>query len=531
MGKEVVFALLPYLKTSESLSMRGIRFRSSDDLADLAPEQQEHLKTLFSMFFLRDDLRITRMIYALLELEDDPEANQCLFQRLSQAHAFIGYLSSMPQPPREDPFLPLEHASMYVFHAERVFKYTIWPDASDSTVEDLAKDRAPTEDDLDGYRGQRNWGSSFWVVAGCRLYPPSPAFWLNIPEDLYRTVGVFTQQRQNWAFVELMASKETESLEIEERIFTALEWHNKSTARDIEEEEALVYLSLAFESLLNLPQGTALSSRFKETVMVLLGSIPRLDSWLEQFYRARSAVVHEGRWPHVKFYAMDLDKKRLERLYGRGKQNNQEPVIEYRSLTTYGWHIFRLCLNAILSSARAAHNSRLSALFISSEERLKKIGEQLRPKGVKPENRLRSVAVEISPLDLYRWEAGEHIQLETVLGTGRMVIQTYLETKPQLSEETLTLMNTVLQQQKGTSLLDQLRQFERLAKSMRDMNVSFESESLFGITLSFIDYVGHSHFIGRAWRQLREDKQIPEQGSTKEQAGAEDSLSTSKDCG
>ena len=61
MGKEVVFALLPYLKTSESLSMRGIRFRSSDDLTDLAPEQQKHLKTLFSMFFLRDDLRITRM--------------------------------------------------------------------------------------------------------------------------------------------------------------------------------------------------------------------------------------------------------------------------------------------------------------------------------------------------------------------------------------------------------------------------------------------------------------------------------------
>src|SRR5258708_35007223 len=146
-----------------------------------------------------------------------------------------------------------------------------------------------------------------------------------------------------------MASKETESLEIEERIFTALEWHNKSTARDIEEEEALVYLSLAFESLLNLPQGTALSSRFKETVMVLLGSIPRLDSWLEQFYRARSAVVHEGRWPHVQFYAIDLDKKRLERFYGIGKQNKQETESEYLSFATHVAAIFRLWLSAILS--------------------------------------------------------------------------------------------------------------------------------------------------------------------------------------
>ncbi len=515
MSKQDVFAILPYLKTSESLSIRGIRFRSSDNLAGLSPEQQHHLKILFSMFFLRNDLRITQMIYALLELGDDPGENQQLFQRLSEAQAVIGYLVSTPQPPREDPFLPLENASLYVFHPERFTRYLIWPDDSNPTVENLAKDSTPTERELDGYEGQRNWGLAFWVVEGNRIYPSLPRLSLN--EDLFRTVVLFTQQRQNWAFTELMASREPENTAFEDRIFTALEWHNKSTADAISEEEALVHLAIAFESLLNLPRGEELSSRFKDTVMILLGPIPRLDSWLEQFYKARSAVVHEGKWPHVMFYAMDLDKKRLERLYGGGKQNNQESVIEYRALTTYGRHVFRLCLNAIVSSGIAAHKSRLSSLFVPNEERLKKMCEQLGQRVVKPEKRLRSIAGDIGHLDLYRWEAGKDVQLETVLGTGRVVIQAYLETKPELSEETLTLMNTVLQQKKATPTFEKLRQFERLASSMRGMNIPFEPESLFWIVLSFVNYVAHSHFIVRAWWELQGDKKTSEQDSSKEQ--------------
>ena len=51
MSKEVVFAIMPYLKTALPVTIRGIHFRSSDDLEGLSPEQQRHLKTLFSLFF------------------------------------------------------------------------------------------------------------------------------------------------------------------------------------------------------------------------------------------------------------------------------------------------------------------------------------------------------------------------------------------------------------------------------------------------------------------------------------------------
>ncbi len=520
MSKEAIFAILPYLRTSQPCTIRGIHFHSSDDLSGLSAEEQSHLETLFSMFFLRNDLHITRMIYAVLELSDDPKEQQESLQRLREAQTLIGYLRSTPQPPGEDPFLPLENASMYVLYPQRFSRYLIWPDDSNPTVENLAKDSTPIEKDLDGYEGQRNWGSAFWVVEGNRIYPPLPRFSLN-SEDLYRTVVMFTQQSQNWAFAKLMASREPEGTEFEKRIFTALGWHNKSTADDVREEEALVYLAIAFESLLNLPRGDELTSRFKDTVLILLGSIPRLDSWLEQFYKARSAVVHDGMWPHVMFYAMDFNRKKLEQLYA-GNQNKQEPVIEYRSLTTYGRHVFRLCLNAILSSAKAAHQSRLSLLFVPNEERLRNMCEQLRQKEVKPEKRLRSVVRDISALDLYRWEqAGQDVQVETALGTAKIAFQTYLEMNPELPDETLALMKALFEQKKAVSSLEKIRQFENLAGSMRGLSIPFDPETPFYIVLSLVDYVVNSTFLAKAWWEWQEQQQAatPDAPAVKEPIG------------
>src|SRR5256884_7463524 len=92
-----------------------------------------------------------------------------------------------------------------------------------------------------------------------------------------------------------------------------LEWHNRSTAEEVDERVALLNLAIAFESLLNL-ESDKVTGRFRETIMTLLGSSPRLDSWVDQFYNARSAVAHKGKTHHLMFYAMDWDKKRIESL-------------------------------------------------------------------------------------------------------------------------------------------------------------------------------------------------------------------------
>ena len=72
------------------------------------------------------------------------------------------------------------------------------------------------------------------------------------------------------------------------RLLTSLNWYNRTLLSDIDDDITLVNLSIAFECLLGLEQGNKVTERFKETVNVLLGGFPRLDSWLSQFYHARS---------------------------------------------------------------------------------------------------------------------------------------------------------------------------------------------------------------------------------------------------
>src|SRR5256885_805748 len=123
MNKKDVFVIFPYLKTTNPILLRGIVFRSSDDLEGLSLEQQEHLKTLFAMFFLRNNLRIKRMIYACVELGEDAKINQNLEQRLYEAQILINYRYASG-----DLVLHQEHASMYTFTTTKVSPSLIWPE-------------------------------------------------------------------------------------------------------------------------------------------------------------------------------------------------------------------------------------------------------------------------------------------------------------------------------------------------------------------------------------------------------------------
>jgi len=81
---------------------------------------------------------------------------------------------------------------------------------------------------------------------------------------------------------------------IEDRIFVALKWYNRSNSINVSDETALLHLAIAFESLLSLEQAPQITQRFKESVRLLVGPVPKLESWADQFYDARSRIVHEG---------------------------------------------------------------------------------------------------------------------------------------------------------------------------------------------------------------------------------------------
>ncbi|MBI3913389.1 MAG: hypothetical protein HY327_04280 [Chloroflexi bacterium] len=72
-----------------------------------------------------------------------------------------------------------------------------------------------------------------------------------------------------------------------DRLLTAITWYNRSITIDADEDVALVNLAIAFESLLGLEPGENITKRFTEAVVLLVGGIPRLGSWLTQFYIPR----------------------------------------------------------------------------------------------------------------------------------------------------------------------------------------------------------------------------------------------------
>ena len=93
-------------------------------------------------------------------------------------------------------------------------------------------------------------------------------------------------------------------------------------------------LAIALESMLGLRSGDGVTERFTDAVLTLLGQVPRLDSWLKQFYTARSKAVHEGMPHDTVFYATNSEDMK--------KKQGREVAIAHRSLLAYGRHIFRL---------------------------------------------------------------------------------------------------------------------------------------------------------------------------------------------
>lgn len=133
-----LFAILPYLKTSGTVVSRGIDFRSSTEVGSLAQATKQHLSTLFSMFFLKDEFRIKQMLYACLDITDSEPKNSQIMQRLVEVHHLLVYLYSSPHPTFLDAFLKREHANLYMFTSEPVSQFLICP--NDSNLENVSSE-------------------------------------------------------------------------------------------------------------------------------------------------------------------------------------------------------------------------------------------------------------------------------------------------------------------------------------------------------------------------------------------------------
>lgn len=426
------FAFFPYLKTTAPVRYRDVTIRSCDDLMALPTDAIPHLEKLRAMFFLKGHLRIKQMSYAFCNSIDEAAVSK-FAEVLSEFQTLVSYFYSSPHPTSGDPFLRYEHSSLYIFQPKRFFEGLIGDDHNVEVLPEVQNLKVNTRKEVDGYEGILNNKSFLWVTDGSRIFPPTASLWLNISQDLNVEFNHRLDQSDTYRpVIEYFAAKNDVGV-FRERILTALSWYNKSTRIDIDESEALVDLAIAFESLLDLYRGDSLTTRFNEAVGLLAGDIGRLDSWLTQFYNARSDIVHKGQSRNLMFVPTDYPKK-----------NIGTSELEYRSLVSYGRQIFRVCAATILTGAQLANKLNLPSLLISNQERLERICQILGGKDKTPAERILATSQDVSDIENYRFVPEKGLKIDQLIATAKIMVKQYLETNPSCDGELIKQMQSLV---------------------------------------------------------------------------------------
>jgi hypothetical protein len=442
---EYLFAFFPYLKTSDTVSYRNLTLRSSDDNTGLPPQAIQHLEAIRPMFFLRDHVRIKRTSYAFHTSTDKLTTSQ-FTKQLLEFQTLISLIYSTPHPSQGDPFLYNEHSSLYVFQPTRQVPTGLL--VGEDAVEVLPESQVTKSESklyTEGYAVTLNDKSYFWVTPSSRIYPPSPSLWLNISQDLSHDFHYVPSERTLYRSLADYLSSRDESDNMYQRILTALTWYNRSTGINIDESVALVNLAIAFESLLDLEQGEQLTARFKDAVTLLVSDVPRLDSWLFQFYKARSDIVHKGKSTSLMFVATDNPRKASERLDS-----------EYRSLVSYGRQIFQVCVATIITGSQIAERLNLASLLVTNQQRLEGICQVLNKPDGTPRDRILASRRDIQDLFTYQFVPEKGLKYDQLIGTAKLMVQQYLDSAPNESSE-------LIEQMRKFSAVDSTKHYEALS--------------------------------------------------------------------
>ena len=333
--ERVSFAVFPFLPTRQPVHLPGTTLYSTDDTAHLTPENAKHIETIVGMLFLQHDLPVRSATYATIpasleQIEYQRDSGQ--FERFERLQSVIAYCYCAPHHKLGTPFLSYENASLVIFTPELVSGYLVNPqhEAWNPVVGD---DRVP------GYHGLYNFRHHFWVTSGSRVYPPVPQIGSNNALDLAGDLDAFFSQSATCRFLpELLTGTEDQT----RRVLTAIEWFNRANRIGVEEEEAILHLAVAFESLLGVPADQK-TDRLSDAIALLLGRVPRLEEWARQFYNARSQVSHEGRTERLRF---STGSKQGENLY--------------HPLLTFGRQIFQLSVSTVLFGTHLATRAGLA---------------------------------------------------------------------------------------------------------------------------------------------------------------------------
>ena len=399
------------------------------------------------MLFAQDDFRIKSACYSLIPMIDlDRAPHDTVY--LEQIRSVIAYLYTTPHEVFGTSHLHTEHASMVVFTPTMVSPFLTRP--SYNVIDESARPPVQKTTYVRGYAGLHNFRHHFWAEPGSRVYGPLQHPVLNIAQDLAEDVE---RARQQATYRSLFRLLDGPASPANTRTLTALGWYASANQEAADDYSAIVHLSIAFESLLGLPQSEK-TDRLVDAIALLLGRTPRLDLWARQFYDARSRVVHEGRAPDLRFAVSS----------GAAQQERQL----YQSLFSYGSQVFRLCLGTLLVGMELAEHAGLADKFITNQERYAELCRLFSDRGTDASLRLQKAAELVDTIERYRFVGETGLQIGTMVGAVRAAAQCLIGSGVAISPAVASGLIAVIEARKSPNHLHQLEALRDLDNTYPD---------------------------------------------------------------
>ena len=482
-------AVFPFLKTSGPAVLGGMTFRSTDDTDGLPADQARAVRDVAAMLFLQGDYRIRSASYAVVPRIDTNDPGQQL-DALARAQAVVAYWYAGPRHETGNLFLSSEHASLSLFTPGPVIASLARPNHHVDAVND-----APTVDPnvggtIEGFSGIYNFRHHFWAARGSRLYGPLPQLTLNISQDLRFDLDRARTGRADYRGLHELLHHPDGA--VAKRVFAALRWFNAANSESSDEASELVDLSIAFETLLQLPKDEK-TSRLADAVSLLLGRTARLEAWVQQFYDARSRVAHEGRADQLHFVAR--------------RNGDKSKDATYQTLISYGRVVFQLCLGTILAGARLAERARLEEKFVTNQERFEQACKLLGDSTLGPDVRLDRLSALATAIQEYRFVPESGLRAEAMLGACRNAARCWLDCDPGLLSDARERLEKLAGAARNDDHFHAMEALAHVSDLMRDGHLRAETDGT-RAARDLIDAVWMYVFQHYFWLKQRRERDV-----------------------
>lgn len=445
--------VFPLLKTSGPARLGSLEFRSTEDLNGLPEDRAASVTEITRMLFALGDQRIKRASYAIVDRVELRNAPMEL-DALGDIEAVVAYLYASPRHEFNALFLTPEHASIAVLTPNRVAAALVrlLHDVIDMHEHQSAED---ANGFVDGYDGLVGFRHHFWVVPGSRLYGTTPRPTLNVHQDLASDLERFRSARADYRLLLELLNEPDRGGDIGHRVFTAIRWFNRANSEHRDEAESFICLSVAFETLLRLPQD-AKTSRFIDVIDLLLGRPPRLEDWATQFHKARSRAVHEGAAGQAAFVPKSTSGK-------------EKGATTYQSLLAYGREIFQLCLATVLTGASLSSRADLPTKLISNSERFETASRILNDDSQPLSVRLEQLDPLASAINRYLYVPDTGLTLPMMLGTCRAAARVTLQSTGEIDDRLRYALAALADAPRTDDHLDQLEALHTLVNHLKEL--------------------------------------------------------------